>query len=140
MKNSTAQKRPIRSTFRQIFRTITKNWHAFIVQQYQLRKWLNLEESFQNISYTVRTRISCRFQKSIGRGGEGVGGDGGGRKIMTINTNIGRTSKSHKRLKNLILFFSEIIRLQHSLLNSTFSCFEIKTNVYVNVYVYISVW
>ena len=136
MKNSTAQKRTIRSILRQIFRTITKNWHAFIVQQYQLRKWLNLEEIFQK---HIIHRSNQNFMQ-ITKIYWGVGGGGGGRKIMAINTNIGRTSKSHKRLKNLILFLSEIIGLQYSLLNSRFPCFEIKTNVYVNVYVYISVW
>ena len=97
----------------------------------------------RNFSKTYHTPFEPKFHvdyKNLLGGGGGVGGGGGGRKIMAINTNIGRTSKSHKRLKNLIHFLSEIIGLQYSLLNSRFPCFEIKTNVYVNVYVYISVW
>ena len=61
---------------------------------------------FKYISYTVGTRILCRFQIStasnINLWGE---------EIMIINTDMGRTSKSHKLLKNLFSFLSETIAL-----------------------------
>ena len=61
---------------------------------------------FKYISYTVGTRILYRFQISTASNMNLWG-----EEIMAINTDMGRTSKSHKLLKNLFSFLSETIAL-----------------------------
>ena len=60
----------------------------------------------KNMSYTVGTIISCTFEIPTA-----TNMNLWIVKVMTTNTDMDRTSKSHRLLKNLFIFLSETITL-----------------------------